>query len=127
VGWVFFIRDRIELAAHDCAEAAAAGDVAAELAANRRFHFALLESPQQTHTTRLIRLLWDSTETYRAMYYNSPPARAESLKAHERIVAAVRDRDPGRLTAELDAHRDRALELLTRILNGGTTHRASHR
>jgi DNA-binding GntR family transcriptional regulator len=108
---------RLELAARDCEAAAEAGDVSAELAANRRFHFALLESPQQTHALRLIRLLWDSTETYRAMYYNSPVARSESLRAHEKIVAAVRDRDPERLIAELDAHRDRALERLTAVLD----------
>src|SRR4051812_24772547 len=32
---------RLELAARDCADAAAAGDVAAELEANRRLHFAI--------------------------------------------------------------------------------------
>ncbi len=83
---------RIELAARECADAAAAGDVAAELEANRRFHFAVLGSPDQVHTLRLIRLLWDSTETYRALYYNSPQGREESLRAHDRIVAAIRDR-----------------------------------
>jgi DNA-binding GntR family transcriptional regulator len=107
---------RIELAARDCVEAAERVDVASELDANRRFHFALLESPRQTHTIRLIRLLWDSTETYRAMYYNSPVARAESVLAHERILEAIRDRDAERLLAELDAHRDRALELLSNAL-----------
>jgi DNA-binding GntR family transcriptional regulator len=109
--------DRLELAARDCEAAAAAGDVSAELAANRRFHFALLESPEQTHALRLIRLLWDSTETYRAIYYNSPVARSESLRAHERIVAAVRDRDRERLLAELDAHRDEALKRLSAVLD----------
>jgi Transcriptional regulators len=107
---------RIELADRDCVEAAEEGDVAAELEANRRFHFALLESPEQTHTTRLIRLLWDSTEAYRAMYYNSPVARAESVRAHERILAAIRNGDGERLIAELDAHRDRALQLLSDVL-----------
>jgi DNA-binding GntR family transcriptional regulator len=107
---------RIELAARDCVEAAEEGDVTAELDANRRFHFALLESPGQTHIARLIRLLWDSTEAYRAMYYNSPLARAESVRAHELILAAIRDRDEARLIAELDAHRNRALELLTDVL-----------
>jgi DNA-binding GntR family transcriptional regulator len=107
---------RIELAARDCVAAAEQGDVSAELDANRRFHFALLESPEQTHALRLIRLLWDSTETYRAMYYNSPAARAESLEAHKRILAAVRDGDGKRLIAELDAHRERALERLTETL-----------
>ncbi|HEY2717113.1 MAG TPA: GntR family transcriptional regulator [Solirubrobacterales bacterium] len=108
--------ERIELAAREVVEAAAAGDVAAELAANRRFHFALLEAPGQPHALRLIRLLWDSTETYRALYYNSPREREEAVRAHERIVAALRAGDADRLVAELDAHRRRALDRLGEIL-----------
>jgi DNA-binding GntR family transcriptional regulator len=107
---------RIELAAGECAAAAAAGDVAAEREANRRFHFAVLASPDQVHTLRLIRLLWDSTETYRALYYSSPQGREESLGAHERIVAALRAGEADRLVAELDEHRERALERLAEIL-----------
>jgi DNA-binding GntR family transcriptional regulator len=107
---------RIELAAKDCVAAAEAGDVAAELAANRRFHFAILASPDQVHAMRVIRLLWDSTEAYRAMYYNSPDERRAATDAHERIIAAVRARDPDALVAELDAHRTRALHVLTAIL-----------
>jgi DNA-binding GntR family transcriptional regulator len=108
--------ERIELAAGEVVEASAAGDVAAELAANRRFHFALLEAPGQTHAMRLIRLLWDSTETYRALYYNSPAARADAVRAHEQIIAAIRDADADRLVAELDAHRQLALDRLSEIL-----------
>jgi DNA-binding GntR family transcriptional regulator len=107
---------RIELAARDCLDAAGVSDLAAELDANRRFHFAVLGSPDQVHTLRLIRLLWDSTETYRALYYSSPQERDESVQAHERIVAAIRDRDADRLVAELDAHRGRALTQLAGIL-----------
>ena len=105
--------ERVELAAREVVEA---GDVATELAANRRFHFALLEAPGQTHALRLIQLLWDSTETYRALYYNSPSARKESVRAHARIVAALRGRDAERLVAELDSHRQRALDRLSEIL-----------
>ena len=108
--------ERIELAAREVVEAAAAGDVTAELAANRRFHFALLDAPGQAHTLRVIKLLWDSTETYRALYYNSPRERTEAVRAHERIVAALRDGDSDRLVAELDAHRQRALDQLGEIL-----------
>jgi DNA-binding GntR family transcriptional regulator len=107
---------RIDLAARECADAAAAGDVAGELEANRRFHFAILDSPDQVHTLRLIRLLWDSTETYRALYYSSPQAREESLRAHERILAALGDRDADRLVAELAEHRRVALTRLEAIL-----------
>lgn len=107
---------RIGEAARACAEAAAAGDVAAELAANRAFHFAVLETPGQPHVLRLIRLLWDSTEVYRAMYYNDPAERAASVDAHDRIIEAVRARDADRLVRELDAHRQRALDVLRAVL-----------
>jgi DNA-binding GntR family transcriptional regulator len=108
--------DRIAAAASACVEAARAGDVAAELAANRAFHFAILDAPTQPHAMRVIRLLWDSTEAYRAMYYNSPEERQASIAAHDRIIDAVRDRDADRLVAELDAHRERALEVLRGVL-----------
>jgi DNA-binding GntR family transcriptional regulator len=107
---------RIVEAAQDCVDAAEAGDVAGELAANRRFHFAILAAPGQPHAMRVIRLLWDSTEAYRAMYYNSPAERHASVAAHERILAALRDHDADRLVAELSAHRTRALDVLGSIL-----------
>jgi DNA-binding GntR family transcriptional regulator len=65
---------------------------------------------------RLIRLLWDSTEAYRAMYYNSPDERREAVDAHDRILEAIRRRDADELVAELDAHRARALQVLRGIL-----------
>lgn len=109
--------ERIELAARDCAEAALRGDVAAELEANRRFHFGMLEAPGQPHTMRLIRLLWDSTEAYRAMYYNSPQERSATVEAHDEILDAVRRKAADELVAALDEHRGRALRVLTRILS----------
>jgi DNA-binding GntR family transcriptional regulator len=108
--------ERIELAARDCVDAAEAGDVVRELEANRRFHFAMLDAPGQAHTMRVIRLLWDSTEAYRAMYYNSAEERRASIDAHDRILVAVRARDADRLVAELDAHRRRAIDVLRRLL-----------
>jgi DNA-binding GntR family transcriptional regulator len=108
--------ERIALAARDCAEAVDRGDVTAELEANRRFHFAVLEAPGQVHTMRVVRLLWDSTETYRALYYNDPADRDDSLAAHDRIVDALKADDADRLVAELDSHREAALERLAKIL-----------
>jgi DNA-binding GntR family transcriptional regulator len=110
---------RIALAARECAAVADSGDVAAELAANRRFHFAILDAPDRPHVMRVIRLLWDSTEAYRAMYYNSPEERGASLEAHDRILEAVAARDADRLVRELDAHRRRALAVLGDLLTQG--------
>jgi DNA-binding GntR family transcriptional regulator len=111
-------RRRIAEAADACAEAAATGDVAAELAANRSFHFAILDVPGQPHVMRVIRLLWDSTEAYRAMYYNSPEERQASLDAHHRILGAIARGDADELVEELDAHRARALHVLRAVLKG---------
>ena len=81
------------------------------------FHFALFEHPAQPHALRLIRLLWDSTEAYRALYYNvARRAARPPIEAHRRILAAVRARDADALVAELDAHRERALEAVGAIL-----------
>jgi DNA-binding GntR family transcriptional regulator len=107
---------RVRAAAAECEAAGEAADVARELAANRRFHFGLLEGADQPHTMRMIRLLWDSTEAYRAIYYNSPAERRRAAKAHKRILSAVAARDGDRLVAELDAHRERALAVLRDIL-----------
>jgi DNA-binding GntR family transcriptional regulator len=107
---------RIELAARECELAAERGDVAAELRANRRFHLAILEADDQPHMLRLIALLWDSTEAYRAMYYNSPTERRVSVRAHERILEALRRRDTDLLVQELDRHRARGLTVLRRLL-----------
>jgi DNA-binding GntR family transcriptional regulator len=110
--------ERIAHAARACEDAVEAGDVVAELAANRRFHLAIFDAPGQPHTLRLIKQVWDSTEAYRAMYYNAPEERMASLQAHERILAAVYERNPDLLVKELDEHRERALHMLRHTLAG---------
>lgn len=113
----------IRAAADACVVAAEAGDIAAELAANRRFHFAIMRSDEQPHTLRLIELLWDSTEAYRAMYYNDPGERRRAAEAHDAIIAAVEARDPDTLVDALTDHRERALTVLAGLLgpaDGGT-------
>jgi DNA-binding GntR family transcriptional regulator len=109
--------ERVSEAAEDCVRAADGGRVGAELEANRRFHFAILERRDSPHTMRVIRRLWDVTEAYRALYYNSPAERQESIAAHERIIEAIEAQDPDRLVAELDAHRERALTVLRGVLS----------
>ena len=108
--------ERITLAARDFVSAVDAADVAAQLEANRRFHLAILDAPDRPHTMRVIRQLWDSTEAYRALYYNLEQERRSAVAAHERILEALLGRDAELLVAELAAHRDRALEVLRRVL-----------
>lgn len=101
------------------AGANAAGAVADAMAANRRLHFTLFTAAGMPFLLRHIRMLWDATAAYRALYNNDPRWRAGIDREHREIMAAVRARDPDRTIALLDAHRDHALETLAGILGDG--------
>ncbi len=112
-------RARMRVAADECAEAAMDGAVSRELAANRAFHFGMMEAPGQSHLLRLIAMLWDSTEAYRALYYNFPDERQAAVLAHERMIGAV-ERGAVDEVIEMQAeHRERALVLLRGLLAAG--------
>lgn len=94
-----------------------AGRIGDAMAANRAAHFALLEASRMPILVRYIRTLWDSTQAYRALYYNEAPAREAVDREHEAVVAALRAREADRVLALLDAHRRGALESLAGVLN----------
>ncbi len=106
----------IETAAAACAAAAQAGDVAGQLAANRRFHARLHGLAGSRPAARLIDLLWDSTEAYRAFYYGLPGEAAEADRAHRAIIDAVAAGDAEGVVRLQDAHRERALMRLREAL-----------
>ena len=106
----------LEVAAAECREAADSGDLVAQLAANRRFHDLLHALAGSRPATRLIDLLWDSTEAYRAFYYPRPGEAAETDRAHRAIVAAVAAGDADAVVGLQDAHRERALGQLRAAL-----------
>ncbi len=110
------VKERMRSAAEECRAAAAARDVIEELRANREFHFSIMDAPGRPHTLRIIRKLWDQTESYRAIYYSLPDEAETTVAAHDRILAATLDEDVELLLFELNRHRDRALEVMRGIL-----------
>jgi DNA-binding GntR family transcriptional regulator len=111
---------RIRHAAADFVNAVESDDVVSALAANRRFHFAMMDDvPTRPHTLELILVLWDSSEVYRAVYYNSRDDRLTAIDAHDQILDALARRDADSLVAEMDTHRQRALDALASILETG--------
>jgi DNA-binding GntR family transcriptional regulator len=101
------------------ADACSTGDAAGRLAANRRFHGLLHGLAGSRPLARLIDLLWDSTEAYRALYYALPGEAAEADRAHRDLVRAVAAGDAERAVAVQDAHRERALARLREALSAG--------
>lgn len=103
---------RIGDARLDVERAAADGDLVAMIAANRRFHFALLEPAGMPRLLRVVRTLWDATDAYRAVYYNSGENRERVRHEHNEIVTAATDRRAEELVRLLNAHRNHAVEAL---------------
>jgi DNA-binding GntR family transcriptional regulator len=97
-------------------ECRTAPDAASRLVANRRFHELLHGLAGSRPLLRLIGLLWDSTEAYRALYYALPGEAAGADRAHAAILAAVTAGDADRAVRLQDEHRDRALARLREAL-----------
>jgi len=96
--------------------ASAAGDLLAMTGANRHFHFVLIAAAGMPRLERILRTLWDSTETYRFVYYGDENNRNRVAHEHAAIVQAFADRDADRLIRLLDEHRGHAAEALERLL-----------
>lgn len=103
---------RIADAQRDVETAAGNGDLVGMIAANRRFHFALLEPAGMPRLLRIVRTLWDATDAYRAVYYNSDDNRARVRREHEDITRAARERDAAGLATLLSKHRQHAIDTL---------------
>jgi DNA-binding GntR family transcriptional regulator len=104
-------------AAEDVDAADAAGDLVAMTAANRRFHFTLIEAAGMPRLARLVRILWDATDAYRSLYYAEPEHRSSVHDEHHAVVEAVADGDADRAVEILRQHRDRAVQAVTRVLS----------
>ncbi|WP_438387759.1 GntR family transcriptional regulator [Actinopolyspora saharensis] len=111
--------ERVEREHRAVVDAAERDDLVEMIAANRRFHFALLEPAGMPRFMRVIRTLWDATDAYRAVYYNSADNRSRVLDEHEAIVRAAREYDGAELVRLLRAHRQHAVESLRETVDTG--------
>lgn len=91
-------------------------DISVITTANRRFHFTLLDAAHMPHLQHLVRLLWDSSDPYRSLYYMEMQNRTRVNAEHREILDAAAAGDAERLIPLLDAHRRHAIEGLERIL-----------
>jgi DNA-binding GntR family transcriptional regulator len=109
--------ERMQEAVDDMEAAEGRGDIVALTAANRRFHFALMEPCGMPRLLRIIRQLWDSTDPYRSVYFGHERHRKTVRQEHRAILRAVRERNADELVRELTEHRLHAVESLRNILD----------
>jgi DNA-binding GntR family transcriptional regulator len=103
----------IEAAADDVELAADAQDILAMTAANRRFHFLLIDAAGLPRLARLTRILWDATDAYRSLYYADPEHRHAVAEEHRAVIQALRDRDAESTVILLAEHRRHAVTAVT--------------
>ncbi|MFC0109746.1 GntR family transcriptional regulator [Kibdelosporangium aridum] len=108
--------ERLEQAEEDIMRAAAADDIVGMAAANRQFHFTVLEASGMPRLTRLVRVMWDATDAYRALYYSSADSRARVHTEHKAIIAAIRAGDADEVVRLWNEHRAGAVSALQRIV-----------
>ncbi|MEV5876319.1 GntR family transcriptional regulator [Streptomyces sp. NPDC052101] len=91
--------------------ATAAADAPGVIAANRSFHFALLDRCDNDWLLRFVRQLWEALEPHRALSYRRAAAAGESARAeailaeHDRIVTAFENGGTPRALRLLAEHR----------------------
>ena len=81
---------------------------------NREFHFALFEISAMPRLVRMIRILWDSTDVYRSVYFAVPVNRHRVDREHRALLAALRRGDAEAAVAVLDGHRAAAVAAIAR-------------
>jgi DNA-binding GntR family transcriptional regulator len=94
--------------------ASQADDLATMTAANRRFHFALIDASQMPRLARLTRILWDATDVYRSLYYRDEEHRRHVHDEHAAVITAARSRDVDTVVDLLRHHRERAVDAVAR-------------
>ena len=92
------------------------GDLVAMSAANRRFHFTLLEAAQLPRLVRLTRVLWDSTDAYRSLYYSAPEHRECVHAEHHAVIQAAGAGQVERVVELLREHREHAVAAVAAAL-----------
>lgn len=110
------VLDELRQAAKEVDDASDAGDLLTMTEANRRFHFIMVTAAQMPRLERLIRVLWDATDTYRFVYYGTPSNRAVVRDEHAMMIDAFAGRDAERLISLLDLHRKHAIDALRKFL-----------
>lgn len=96
--------------------ATGAGDIVAMTALNRDFHFALFDISAMPRLVRLIRVLWDSTDAYRSLYYGELDNRQTVRGEHAAMLDALENGDAEALVTLHHQHRMHAITALSRVL-----------
>ena len=102
--------DALEAILYEMQSASSCGDISGLADANRRFHFGIFDQAAMPRLSRLLNQLWDATDVYRTLYFQSDVNRHRVSAEHAEMLAALRNLDAGKLIDLHDAHREHSVE-----------------
>lgn len=86
--------------------------------ANREFHTSIFEHADMPQFMRVVKLLWQVSDSYRSLFFNDPSSRGRVQREHRRIVEACRSGDGEEAVAAMNEHRSNAIADLAAVLGG---------
>lgn len=86
---------------------------------NREFHMALLEYAGMPQFMRVVKTLWQVSDSYRSLFFNKPASRRRVQEEHWRIVEACKVRDPEALVSAMNEHRSNAIVDMAVVIGDG--------
>ncbi len=107
---------RMKSAIREMERAHRSDDLAVMTASNRRFHFTVFDAAGMPRMAEMIRVLWDSTDRYRSVYYATSAHRRRVNAEHRAIMTAIANGEAESAATLLREHRTHALEALCRSL-----------
>jgi DNA-binding GntR family transcriptional regulator len=113
---------RMKAAIKEMEAAHRSDDIAGMTAANRRFHFTVFDGAGMPRMAEMIRVLWDSTDRYRSVYYASAHHRRRVNTEHRAIMTAITKGDGDAAAVLLREHRRHSLDSLCRSLPEDEAH-----
>lgn len=86
---------------------------------NREFHMALLEYADMPQFMRVVKTLWQVSDSYRSLFFNKPASRRRVQEEHRRIVEACKATDAEALVSIMNEHRSNAIVDMAVVIGDG--------
>lgn len=85
--------------------------------ANREFHMSVFEAADMPQFMRVVKLLWQVSDSYRSLFFNDPASRRRVQGEHRRIVEACKSGSAEEAVAAMNEHRSNAMADLAAVIS----------
>ena len=108
--------NRLETLMEEMQSLSEAEDLLRFTEANREFHMSIFEAANMPQFMRVVKLLWQVSDSYRSLFFNDPASRSRVQKEHRRIVEACKSGDGEEAVAAMNEHRSNAMADLAVVI-----------